>query len=181
MRTVYIYFNTDGYAEQWSSAPGYDHIEFELEDDHAFFSKPIGSFFNSGGVLVFDQAKYDQIVNPPPPPPARDLGAEVDHLNTIIRTLLGDSPARQIETAQQIRKALDTLLQGFADSSAGDLPDLYPEWSANTAYTMNQIVKVSVSEKAQPKLYRVAQTHVSTREGWPDRSPLYKRIQGPVR
>lgn len=65
----------------------------------------------------------------------------------------------------------------LSDEKAMEVADLYPEWAANKAYSVDYIVKYGVNADGETQLYKVIQSHTSQDDWRPDITPsLYKKI-----
>lgn len=81
--------------------------------------------------------------------------------------------------AQQINRFLQMSVQAanLPDEKAMEVADLFPEWTANKAYSEGEIVKYGLNADGETQLYRVLQAHNSQNSWNPDAaSSLYKKI-----
>lgn len=81
--------------------------------------------------------------------------------------------------AKQFKRYLEMSVQGaeLTDSKAIEVSALYPEWTVNNAYVVDEIVRYGVDQKGASQLYRILQAHTSQDDWLPDKTPaMYKAI-----
>lgn len=81
--------------------------------------------------------------------------------------------------AQEINRFMQMSVQAanLTDEKAMEVADLYPEWAANKAYSVDDIVKYGVNADGETQLYKVIQSHISQDDWRPNITPsLYKKI-----
>ena len=79
-----------------------------------------------------------------------------------------------LERAKQLRTMIERLTQNLTNTDALDAIELFPRWSVNTEYKINDRFSY------HNKLYRVAQAHTSQSDWLPDSTPaLYVEITPP--
>lgn len=81
--------------------------------------------------------------------------------------------------AQQYNRFMQMSVQAakLPDDRAMEVADLYPEWAAMKAYSVDDIVKYGVNTDGEAQLYKVIQAHTSQEDWKPDvTTSLYKAI-----
>lgn len=77
----------------------------------------------------------------------------------------------KLQCAEQLRKALQMFAQSLSDDEAMEVATVYPEWTVNTAYKINEMVTYGENEVGDPQLYRCVQAHTSQADWTPDATP----------
>ena len=77
----------------------------------------------------------------------------------------------KLQCAEQLRKALQMFAQSLSDDAAMEVATVYPEWTVNTAYKINEMVTYGENEVGDPQLYRCVQAHTSQADWTPDATP----------
>lgn len=83
----------------------------------------------------------------------------------------------ELQAAAQFRRAIQLFAASLDESSALEIPTIYPAWRAGRTYTVGEYLTYGVNSVGDPQLYKVAQAHTS-QAGWePDKLPaLYTPI-----
>lgn len=174
---IYIGFNTDGYAEQFSSTPLAGHIPMEIAENHPYFNGPWGAYYRKNNDLVIDPAKAAamQAARDAQQNPEQVMKEQISGLQQLFEKLVGNDPARQKVVIEQMSKAITASVQNVSEEKALEMPDLFPEWAPNKNYAVGETLKYPDGNGVA--LFKILQAHTSQR-GWkPDMNPaLYKRI-----
>ena len=83
----------------------------------------------------------------------------------------------KIQAAEQLRRALQILVQSFTDEQAMEIATVYPVYTVGKAYKVDEMFTYGANDVGDPQLYRVVQEHTSQEDWTPDKTPaLYTPI-----
>lgn len=74
----------------------------------------------------------------------------------------------KLQSAEQLRKALQMFAQTLTDEQAMEIATVYPKYVVNHAYKADEMFTYGVNEVGDPQLYRVVQDHTSQVDWTPD-------------
>ena len=74
----------------------------------------------------------------------------------------------KLQYAEQFRKALQMFAFTLNDEQAMEVATIYPVWTADTQYKVNDIRSYGENEVGDPQLYRCVQAHTSQSDWTPD-------------
>lgn len=74
----------------------------------------------------------------------------------------------KLQSAEQLRKALQMFAQTLTDDEAMEVATVYPAWATATAYKVDEMVTYGENEVGDPQLYRCIQAHTSQDDWTPD-------------
>lgn len=77
----------------------------------------------------------------------------------------------KLQSAEQLRRALQFYCRGLTDEEAMVVATVYEEWKPDTKYAVNDIRSWGLNEVGDPQLYRCAQAHTSQADWTPDQTP----------
>lgn len=72
------------------------------------------------------------------------------------------------QAAQQLRKAIQLLINSLDEETALEVATVYPEWKVNTYYAKGQIITYGTNSVGDPQLYKVITGHTSQADWTPD-------------
>lgn len=76
-----------------------------------------------------------------------------------------------LQAAAQFRRALQLVAASLAESTALEIPTIYPAWVIGRAYAAGEYLTYGVNSVGDPQLYKVAQAHTSQADWEPDKLP----------
>lgn len=72
------------------------------------------------------------------------------------------------QAAQQLRKAIQLLINSLDEDTALEVATVYPAWKVNTYYAKGQIITYGTNSVGDPQLYKVITGHTSQADWTPD-------------
>ena len=72
------------------------------------------------------------------------------------------------QAAQQLRKAIQLLINTLDEDTALEVATVYPAWKVNTYYAKGQIITYGTNSVGDPQLYKVITGHTSQADWTPD-------------
>ena len=85
--------------------------------------------------------------------------------------------SNKIQMAEQLRRALQIIAQGFTDEQAMEVATVFPAYIVGKVYKADEMFTYGTNEVGDPQLYRVVSEHTSQAEWTPDATPaLYTPI-----
>lgn len=72
------------------------------------------------------------------------------------------------QAAQQLRKAIQLLINSLDEETALEVATVYPAWKVNTYYAKGQIITYGTNSVGDPQLYKVITGHTSQADWTPD-------------
>ena len=69
---------------------------------------------------------------------------------------------------EQLRKAIQLLINTFDEDTALEVATVYPAWKVNTYYAKGQIISYGTNSVGDPQLYKVITGHTSQADWTPD-------------
>ena len=72
------------------------------------------------------------------------------------------------QAAQQLRKAIQLLVNSLDEETALEVATVYPAWKVNTYYAKGQIITYGTNSVGDPQLYKVITGHTSQADWTPD-------------
>lgn len=83
----------------------------------------------------------------------------------------------KLQSAEQIRKALQMFAQTLVDEQAMEIATVYPKYKVGKLYKANEMFTYGENKVGDPQLYRVVQEHTSQADWTPTETPsLYTPI-----
>lgn len=83
----------------------------------------------------------------------------------------------KLQSAEQIRKALQMFAQTLVDEQAMEIATVYPTYKVGKLYKANEMFTYGENKVGDPQLYRVVQEHTSQADWTPAETPsLYTPI-----
>lgn len=83
----------------------------------------------------------------------------------------------KLQSAEQLRKALQMFAQTLADEQAMEIATVYPKYEIGKLYKVNEMFTHGENNVGDPQLYRVVQEHTSQEDWIPSKTPsLYTPI-----
>ena len=83
----------------------------------------------------------------------------------------------KLQSAEQLRKALQMFAQTLADEQAMEIATVYPKYEIGKLYKVNEMFTHGKNNVGDPQLYRVVQEHTSQEDWIPSKTPsLYTPI-----
>ena len=83
----------------------------------------------------------------------------------------------KMQAAEQLRKALQILVQSFTDEQAMEVATVFPAYTVGKEYQADEMFTYGLNEVGDPQLYRVVSKHTSQADWTPDKTPaLYTPI-----
>ena len=83
----------------------------------------------------------------------------------------------KLQSAEQIRKALQIFAQTLADEEAMEVATVFPKYEVGKAYKAEEMFTYGENSVGDPQLYRVVQEHTSQADWIPSYTPsLYTPI-----
>lgn len=83
----------------------------------------------------------------------------------------------KLQSAEQIRKALQMFAQTLADEQAMEVATVFPRYEVGKAYKVDEMFTYGENSVGDPQLYRVVQEHTSQENWIPTETPsLYTAI-----
>lgn len=83
----------------------------------------------------------------------------------------------KLQSAEQIRKALQIFAQTLADEEAMEVATVFPKYEVGKLYKADEMFTYGENSVGDPQLYRVVQAHTSSAEWIPSENPaLYTPI-----
>lgn len=73
--------------------------------------------------------------------------------------------------AEQFLRAMQMLTSTLTEEQALEIPGIYPEWTATTAYNTGDIISYGTNPLGDPQLYKVVSAHTSQADWTPDKTP----------
>lgn len=67
----------------------------------------------------------------------------------------------RLQSAEQLRKALQMFVKTLTDAEALEVATVYPVWAPQTSYSAGDIISYGENNLGDPQLYKVAQSHIS--------------------
>ena len=77
----------------------------------------------------------------------------------------------KLQSAEQLRKALQMFAQTLSDEQAMEIATVYPAWAVGVKCAAGKIVAYGENEVGDPQLYRCNQAHTSQADWTPDVTP----------
>ena len=74
----------------------------------------------------------------------------------------------KLQSAEQLRRALQIFAQSLTDDEAMEVATLYPKYEVGKAYKANEMFTYGTNDVGDPQLYRVVQEHISQEDWKPD-------------
>lgn len=72
------------------------------------------------------------------------------------------------QAVQQLRKAIQLLINSLDENIALEVATVYPVWEVNTYYAKDQIISYGTNSVGDPQLYKVITGHTSQADWTPD-------------
>lgn len=72
------------------------------------------------------------------------------------------------QAAQQLRRAIQLLINTLDEDTALEVATVYPAWKVNTYYAKGQIITYGTNSVGDPQLYKVITGHTSQADWTPD-------------
>ena len=170
--TDWIYIDK-GHGDKYTHAQGNYFDEPLMTDEGIYRYK----YVNGAVAEKTEEEIAEEIGQLPPPEPTANEKIEV--LTTTVSDMLGAELANNSYVPLQYNRFLQIQVQAanLTDTQAMEVADLYPEWQANTKYTVDTILKYGKNADNETQLYRVIQEHISQDDWRPDiTASLYKAI-----
>lgn len=83
----------------------------------------------------------------------------------------------KLQSAEQMRKALQMFAQSLADDDALEVATIFPAYTVGKLYKADEMFTYGTNNVGDPQLYRVVQEHTSQSDWVPDATPaLYTPI-----
>lgn len=76
----------------------------------------------------------------------------------------------RLQAAEQLRRALQMFAATLTNEQALEISTVYPVWSPDKQYEVDEIISYGTNSTGDPQLYRVVQAHTSQTEWTPDAS-----------
>ena len=74
----------------------------------------------------------------------------------------------KLQSAEQLRRAIQFFAQTLADDKALEIATLYPKYEVGKAYAVDELFTYGTNGVGDPQIYRVVQTHTSQADWTPD-------------
>lgn len=83
----------------------------------------------------------------------------------------------KLQSAEQLRKALQMFAQTLEDEQAMEIATVYPKYEIGKLYKVKEMFTHGENNVGDPQLYRVVQEHTSQKDWIPSKTPsLYTPI-----